>query len=379
MLNIEADSNCYGKTPMLKRGLHVAVAVIVKDDRILISKRAQNVHQGGLWEFPGGKVETGETISEALFREIKEELGINIKKSHPLIKLVYHYPDKTVLLEARIVTAFDGKEYVHDSVSSVSPEQEKKQEQFGLEGQQVVWEALEQLEKYQFPQANKAIINALNLPQSYLITPDCELDSNSIKQFIEQFSNSIEYHNLRLVQLRIPSLFANKEPDKLIQVLCEIAQKNNVRVLANSSMINLNRLKSTRSQLDIMELTAGIHLTSLHLHEPFLCEDGLYKDGFMKNYRQRFPQKKIAASCHGIKDIERANQLGLDFIVISPVQHTASHPDQKPLGWEQFSALTDMAEMPVFALGGMGLNDIAQAQKNGAQGISAISSLWNAV
>lgn len=343
--------------------LHVAVAVIIKDGRVLISKRAHNVHQGSLWEFPGGKVETGETITEALFREVKEELGIIIKKSRPLIKLVYDYPDKSVLLETRIVTVFDGKEYVFNSAVK---------QQFGLEGQRVEWLALENLNDYQFPQANKAIINALNLAQCYLITPDCEPEPGHIRQFIEQFSNSLQLNSL--VQLRIPSLFDNKEPDKLVKILCAIAQKRNVRVLANSSMIKFNR-----TQFDIMAITAGIHLTSVHLHEPFLCEDGLYKEDFIKSYRQRFPEKIIAASCHGLKDIERANQLGLDFIVISPVQHTTSHPEQKSLGWEQFKLLTDMAEMPVFALGGMSKNDIVQAQNNGAQGISAIRSLWRAV
>ena len=366
---------------MVKKGVHVAVAVIVKDGRILISKRAKNVHQGGLWEFPGGKVEAGEAVAEALCREIKEELGINVKKSRPLIKLVHHYPDKSVILETRMVTGFDGKEYAFDT---------DKQEQFGLEGQQVKWVPLEQLENYKCPRANQAIINALNLPETYLITPDCESEAEPVKQFIKQFSTSIQAHehcrNHCLVQIRIPSFIGNRGQNKglleLVQQLCEIARVKNVQLLANSSLClgdeftPSDRDKSA-VQANIMELTTGIHLTSFHLHEPFLCEDGMYKEGFIKNYRQHFPEKKIAASCHCKKDIERANQLKLDFIVVSPVQHTASHPNQKSLGWKQFKALADIAQMPVFALGGMASNDIEQAQNNGAQGISAIRSLWD--
>ena len=365
MLNIEADNNA--KTAA--GSIHVAVAVIVKDGHFLISKRAQNVHQGGLWEFPGGKVETGETTTEALCREIKEELGINIKKSRPLIKISHHYLDKSVLLETLIVTVFDGKEYVFENINK----QEQKQEQLGLEGQQVRWVTQEQLDKYHFPQANQAIINALKLPDTYLITPDCKPEPGHIKQFLEQFSDSIQQHSL--VQLRIKHISERQELNQLIQQVSDIANIKNGQILLNSSMLLTSPFcrRGTEEGANlphIIRQTDGLHLTSCHLHD-------LSKDSFIQDYRQQFPEKKIAASCHDKNDIERANHLELDFIVVSPVQHTASHPEQKPLGWEQFKDLVESAEMPVYALGGMTANDINQAQNYGAQGISAIRSLWN--
>ncbi len=337
--------------------VHVAVAVIVTNGHVLISKRAQHVHQGGLWEFPGGKVEAGETVSEALTREIKEELGINIKASQPLISLEHDYPDKRVILDVLMVTAFEGIEYECDPVIK----------QKGLEGQQVKWVLWEQLKSYPFPQANQAIIEALMLPEKYLITPDCEPESNKINHFIRHLSRILaNYESGRgLVQLRIKSL-KDSALNTLIQQVCDIAKNNNSRIMLNSSLCFIDDSASlSMAQSQLVNMTAGVHLTSEHLYETF-----------PERFRQQFPDKKMAASCHCKADIDRANDLKLDFIVISPVQQTASHPDSKPLGWEQFRTLTSFAKMPVFALGGMSQNDIEQAKNNGAQGISAIRSLW---
>ncbi|MCW8930046.1 MAG: Nudix family hydrolase [Gammaproteobacteria bacterium] len=345
--------------------IHVVVAVIVKDGQVLISKRAQNVHQGGLWEFPGGKIEKDETVSEALFREIKEELGINIISSRPMLKIVHDYPDKSVVLETRMVTAFDGNEYSFGTGIH-------KPKQYGMEGQQVKWLSLEQLGDVQFPEANKAIINALRLPETYLITPDCIPKSDQINQFVTEFSNSIQYH--KLVQLRLKSKgYDNKQLYRLVKQLCHIADEQQSQLILNSSLCTDEELSSCLgSQSGFLVLTAGVHLTSVHLHE-------LSEKDFIEAYRMQFPDKIIAASCHCQHDIERANQLGLDFIVISAVKYTESHPEQEPLGWKQFKALSDIAEMPAYALGGMMPTMTLEAQSNGAQGISAIRNLWNKV
>jgi len=118
------------------------------------------------------------------------------------------------------------------------------------------------------------------------------------------------------------------------------------------------------SQLDSFN---GIHLTGAHL----------YDAGFIETIRTRFPKKIISASCHQPKDIEQANQKKVDFIVLSPVHKTASHPQQDPMGWDKFESLCELVQMPCFALGGMSVDDISQAQLHGAQGISGISSLWH--
>jgi 8-oxo-dGTP diphosphatase len=89
--------------------VHVAVGVIIDTDRqILISKRPDNVHQGGKWEFPGGKVENGESVTDALRRELFEELDIKVIDCEPLCQISHDYGDKSVLLDTYVITKFSG-------------------------------------------------------------------------------------------------------------------------------------------------------------------------------------------------------------------------------------------------------------------------------
>ena len=124
--------------------LHVAVGVVLdKLNRVLITRRASDSHQGGLWEFPGGKVEAGETLSLALARELREELGISIGRTSPLLEVRHDYGDKLVLLDVHVVWDFSG-------------------EARGLEAQPLSWVAPAALAQYRFPAANVPIIGAIN-------------------------------------------------------------------------------------------------------------------------------------------------------------------------------------------------------------------------
>ena len=136
----------------IPRVVHVAVGVIFRGEKILLAKRAEHQHQGGLWEFPGGKVEQGEHITDALKRELNEELGILPSSMHPLIQIRHDYGDKVVLLDVWTVTAFSG-------------------EPKGQEGQPLVWTSIEQLKNYSFPAANEPIVSAITLPHAIAITP----------------------------------------------------------------------------------------------------------------------------------------------------------------------------------------------------------------
>ncbi|MGB1906015.1 MAG: 8-oxo-dGTP diphosphatase MutT [Spongiibacter sp.] len=124
--------------------VHVAVGVIRRDGRILLSRRAANTHQGGLWEFPGGKLEPGETLLDGLSRELHEELGITVQPTDcaPLIKIEHDYGDKQVCLDVCWVNDFGGQPR-------------------GCEGQPVQWVPIAQLNDYPLPAANAAIVDAI--------------------------------------------------------------------------------------------------------------------------------------------------------------------------------------------------------------------------
>ena len=123
--------------------VHVAVGVIVNDTgQVLISKRSPDVHQGSLWEFPGGKLEPGETLERALIRELREELGIEAQTSSPLLQVRHDYGDKVVLLDVYVVREFAG-------------------EARGVEGQALRWVGVEDFKSYAFPAANEPIIEAV--------------------------------------------------------------------------------------------------------------------------------------------------------------------------------------------------------------------------
>ena len=125
---------------MSQKQIHVAVGVIVNaQQQVLIAKRPQHAHQGGLWEFPGGKVEANESVFEALTREIKEEVGIDIQQAQALMMIEHDYGDKKVVLDVYLSTDFAG-------------------EANGLEGQEIAWVAKHELKNYAFPAANSAII-----------------------------------------------------------------------------------------------------------------------------------------------------------------------------------------------------------------------------
>lgn len=309
--------------------VHVAVAVIENArGEFLLARRPEHVHQGGLWEFPGGKVEPGEDIRVALDRELHEELGITAQHARPLLRVRHDYSDKSVLLDVWRVTAIHGTPH-------------------GREGQPLVWVAPGALRTYQFPEANAPIVTAALLPSLYLITGEPEADTAQFLLRLEQSAAA----GVRLVQLRAKSLDVDRYR-ALAHAALHVCRAHDAQLLLNAE-----------PQLAAELNAAGVHLSSARL---------------MGLSERPLPRTQwVAASVHSLDQLRHAQAIGIDFVVASPVLPTRSHPDAVPLGWDGLHALTESAAVPVFALGGMHAQQLSQAYQHGAQGVALVSAIWN--
>ena len=316
----------------------VAVAVIVNEnDEICISLRQKDAHQGGLWEFPGGKIEPGETVEAALKREIKEELDLDIEASRPLIRISHDYADKSVCLQVHKVLSYKG-------MAS------------GLEGQQVRWLPLAKLSGYNFPEANKAIIKALSLPDKYCITGQFHDD----RDFSEKLTAAL-VSGIRLVQLRLKQDDSTDivRAEKIIKLAADISTQYDARLMLNLPQCFLEQVDLTTVPLN------GFHLDSRNLKN--------FASGSMPTSMR---SGLLSASCHDRDELELAIKLKADFVVLSPVQKTASHPELPAMGWKKFARLIEGISIPVYALGGVSEHDLETAWHHGAQGVSAIRAFW---
>lgn len=308
--------------------VHVAAAVILAEDgRILIAKRPDDKHQGGLWEFPGGKVEEGEEVRVALARELEEELGIRPTTARPLIQVRHDYPDKQVLLDVWEVSAFSGEPH-------------------GAEGQPLAWVTQRGLLDYEFPAANRPIVAAARLPAEYLITPEglepAELMAG-VRAALAQ--------GARLIQLRAPKMFDPQYRDLAVDIQGLCAGKAQLM------------LKGPLEWLGDFP-AAGWHLTAEQLRK--YASSG-----------RPFPEHRwLAASCHSAEELALAAQMGVDFVTLSPVQATATHPEAQPLGWDAARELLVGCNIPAYLLGGVGPGDVERAWLAGAQGVAGIRAFW---
>ena len=308
--------------------VHVAAAVIRgSDGRILIARRADSQHQGGLWEFPGGKVEDGEAVELALARELQEELGIVVTAARPLIKVKHDYPDKQVLLDVWEVNGFTGEPH-------------------GAEGQPLAWVTARELPQYDFPEANQPIVAAARLPAEYLITPE----GLEVPQMLRGIQKAIA-GGIKLVQLRAPNMYDPKYRDVAVDAVGLCAGK--AQLMIKGPFEWLGDFPS-----------AGWHITSAQLRKHATAG------------RPLPASRWLAASCHNAEELALAEQMGVDFVTLSPVQPTLTHPGAQPLGWEQARALIEGFSKPVFLLGGVGPADLQKAWEVGAQGAAGIRAFW---
>ncbi len=315
---------------MEKKRVQVAVGVIVEAaENILITRRAENAHQGGLWEFPGGKMEAGESAEQALRRELEEEVGIEVQASEPLIQIPFHYPDKSVYLHVRKVTAFTGQ-----------PEPR--------EGQPMCWATLTELieQRYPLPAANQAILTALSLPKTLAISGDFSSREDFFQRLEKTLASAVS-----AVQVRIT------DPKLAFSILQEVGE----RFAGNNSLIaNVGCVE--RHQWGGLDTYSGLHLSAKQL--------------LSLSERPKLSQRWLGASCHNPQELQHAQKLNLDYVTLSPVKETQSHPNSESLGWPRFAEWVAEVPFPVYALGGVGTEDVATAVEFGAQGVAGIRSFW---
>jgi 8-oxo-dGTP diphosphatase len=305
------------------------VAGVIRDrrGRILLARRTEGRDLAGLWEFPGGKHEPGETAEAALTRELREELGIEIEIGAPLIRVPQTYPHKRLCLDVHEVRAWRGTVR-------------------GLEGQALAWVPQHKLADYAMPPADIPVVAALLQPDRYLVTPEPGEDDTAWLGALEHSLAS----GIRRVQLRARG--------------CEPARW---RRLAKQAAVLCNAVGAQVLVNGDLELARALG-TGLHLRASQLVQ-----------FAQRpLPTGVLlAASCHTAGELQAAQSIACDFAVVGAIKPTATHPEAMPLGWNGFSALREAVSLPIYAIGGLVPDDIAEARQSGAQGIAAIRGLWS--
>ena len=320
--------------------IHVAVAILQRKNQFgqiefLLASRPQGKGWAGWWEFPGGKIEVDETPEQALSRELQEELGITPTSTQQWLIRRFDYPAisqnghdsaaKTVLLHFYFVNQWQGE---------VSPK----------EDQQLSWQSPQNITVSPVLPANAPIMKALALPPIYAISNVAEMGEaawlNALKAQLKQ--------GLQLIQLR----------EKQLEELALMRLAERVLVLAKEygAKILLNNDTKLAQELG----ADGVHLSSQQLMKLTEKPHGLI----------------VAASCHNELELAHAAQLGLDFVVLSPVNSTKSHEGAITLGWEHFAELMQHITLPVYALGGMQMRDLEKALSCGARGIAMQRAVW---
>lgn len=314
--------------------VHVVVGLVQKDKQILIAKRPREKHQGGLWEFPGGKLEAGESPFSALSRELKEEVGIDIHSADSFLKIYHHYPDKSVFLDIYSIEKFSGQAR-------------------GQEGQIVKWIAKDELYTYDFPAANQKILKALFVPEQIAITPETITKAFDFSEGVKQ---ALKLKNSAIL-LRAPKL------DDTDYLACAQSFALAIKHLGANEKLKLlvNRAFVLEEDLAV----DGLHLSSQTL---LTSQDSLPEQ--IKTIERSL---LLSASCHNERELTQAQKLACDFVFLSPLKATESHPKAKPLGWQAAQALIEKVEVPVLLLGGLGPEDSGQSKDCGALGVAGIS------
>ena len=305
--------------------IDVAVGILIRPDgRFLLASRPEGKPYAGYWEFPGGKLEPGESVAHALGRELHEELGVDIGAAYPWVVRVFDYPHALVRLHFCRVFEWSGQLNA------------REQQLFGFF-------TLGELPVPLLP-ATVPVLRGLDLPSFYAISAAHVL---GVESFLGRLKEALA-RGLKFVQLREPGL-SDAEVALLFTEMRAMTRDAGARLLVNS-----------RHPRALWDEADGVHLTA----------DTLGRTG------ERPAVPWVGASVHDASELARAAELGLDFAVLGPVQATGSHPGQAPIGWSAFERVATSTAIPVYAIGGLRNDSTALALACGAHGVALLSAAW---
>lgn len=311
--------------------IDVAVGVLLRPDgTVLLGNRPADKPWPGWWELPGGKLEPGESVLQALTRELQEEIGITVTQATPWVTYVHKYPTTTVRLAFCRVTGWTG-------------------EPQSLEGQLLRWVPIDSAQDVpQLLPATYPPLRWLKLPTTYAISSAGSPEQ--LPQFLKKLDQGLEA-GIKLFQWREPGWPGGPAHADLHQALKTVLTRCHAfgaRVLVNSV-----HPQTWWHEAD------GVHLRT-HDAAGLTSRPTLDKD------------KQVGVSTHNLAELEHARVLEADFAVLGPVLPTASHPGHPGIGWESFAQLNAQAGLPVFALGGQSAATLAHAQSVGGHGFAGI-------
>jgi 8-oxo-dGTP diphosphatase len=303
----------------------VAVGILIRTDgRLLLASRPAGKPYAGYWEFPGGKLEPGETVAHALARELHEELGVDIGPVFPWLVREFDYPHALVRLH--FCRVFEWRGELHA----------RERQRFGFF-------QLDALPTPLLP-ATIPVLRGLELPAVYAISAAEALGAG---EFLRRLEVALT-RGLRLVQLREPEL-GEGDVERLFVEMRAMTHVAGARLLVNG-----------RHSPALWGRADGVHLTSSHLREAL----------------ERPALPWVGASVHDAAELRRAGDLALDYALLGPVQATASHPGRPALGWTEFERLVAVTRVPVYALGGLEAESLPLSMACGAHGIAFLSAAW---
>ncbi|MDO9451442.1 MAG: Nudix family hydrolase, partial [Stagnimonas sp.] len=304
--------------------IHVACGVLVNaQGEVLLAQRPEGKIAAGWWEFPGGKIEQGESALQALTRELHEELGVTVRQAAPLIRFRHKYSNRTIVLDTWRVTVFDG-------------------EPRGCEGQALRWLSIRQFaDVAPLLPTVVPIERALRMPAHYVFTPPQNAPGALL-------AGLAQLPPAAWLRLRQPSL-DEAQYEVLARQLVPAADALGIKVFLDRDPAQVAMLGA-----------AGWHGTSAKL----------------MRLSQRPDTPFAVASVHDAAQLAHAVALGFDAAVLGPVLATPTHPGAETLGWAGFSAVRSAAPLPVFAIGGLDARQLDAARAANAQGIAGISAYW---